>query len=356
MRQVLKIEDLIGTTYNRFTILEEGIRHIEPSGKSQRVMVCECSCGTIKNVQLKELRRGDIKSCGCLAKEQKINIESNTIYNYWTILSEAEPYITTDGSKVRKVLAKCVCGAERELLLNSLRMGSSKSCGCMTEHKAGYQTVSVDSPIPEMTLEQMNQRKLHHWKIIELISAKRNENREIERTVVAQCKCGYKKEVKLDNINKSKQCFNCFMQIRNDRTSPQEKEVNKKLRGVYGAMKDRCANPNSKDYVSYGGRGIAVCDEWQPSIKPFKEWAINNGYQVGLELDRRDSNLGYSPENCRWVTKVENLLNMSSINLTIEDVKFIRSSEFDIDTMADNYTCSVAVIKRIMNYETFKNV
>lgn len=52
----------------------------------------------------------------------------------------------------------------------------------------------------------------------------------------------------------------------------------------------------------YVAKGIAVCPPWFDYLA-FKDWALANGYQEGLELDRKENHLGYFPANCRWVTK-----------------------------------------------------
>lgn len=77
-------------------------------------------------------------------------------------------------------------------------------------------------------------------------------------------------------------------------------------------MKQRCNNPNSEYYKNYGDRGIKVCKEWNDNFKKFQEWSLKNGYQIGLQIDRRDNDQEYSPKNCRWVTRQQNLQNRGS--------------------------------------------
>lgn len=84
---------------------------------------------------------------------------------------------------------------------------------------------------------------------------------------------------------------------------------NTRLYSIWESMKTRCANPNHKSYVDYGGRGISVCETWGNSFTAFMEWAVENGYQDDLTLDRIDNGKGYSPENCKWSTAVEQARN-----------------------------------------------
>ena len=55
-------------------------------------------------------------------------------------------------------------------------------------------------------------------------------------------------------------------------------------------------------FERYGGRGISVCEEWINNFGKFRDWALSNGYQDNLSLDRIDPNGGYCPDNCRWVS------------------------------------------------------
>jgi len=78
---------------------------------------------------------------------------------------------------------------------------------------------------------------------------------------------------------------------------------------VWHNMKKRCYRTENKDYRYYGGRGIRVCSEWLADSKSFMQWAIGHGWQVGLQIDRIDSDGDYEPMNCRFVTRYVNNRN-----------------------------------------------
>lgn len=80
-------------------------------------------------------------------------------------------------------------------------------------------------------------------------------------------------------------------------------------------MINRCYNPRHPRYHDWGGRGITVCEEWKSNPEKFKEWAKSR-WDTGLQLDRRDNDKEYSPENCRFVTPKEQARNRRPRQLT----------------------------------------
>lgn len=83
-----------------------------------------------------------------------------------------------------------------------------------------------------------------------------------------------------------------------------------RIYSIWKGMRRRCNNPHAPKYEFYGGKGIKVCDEWNRpygGFENFYKWAIENGYDDTLTIDRIDSSKNYCPENCQRIPFVENI-------------------------------------------------
>ena len=82
---------------------------------------------------------------------------------------------------------------------------------------------------------------------------------------------------------------------------------NTKEYSAWRTAKQRCINPNNKDYESYGGRGITMCDSWLHSFENFfKDMGL---CPSNLMLERKNNDGNYEPGNCKWATAKEQAAN-----------------------------------------------
>ncbi len=142
-------------------------------------------------------------------------------------------------------------------------------------------------------------KKFGKWTVLEYLG----KNRYNIKYMKCRCECGREDKVQLNMllIGESTKCINC----RNKKHGFSRNRLHR----IWYEMIDRCYNSNSNEYENYGQCGIVVCDEWKNDYETFKVWALKAGYNKELTIDRINTNGNYEPDNCRWATYKQQILN-----------------------------------------------
>ncbi len=147
-------------------------------------------------------------------------------------------------------------------------------------------------------------KRIGRWTVIKI---SQKGTRTLPLKWLCICDCGNLKEVSSRSLlsGRSNSC-GCLSKDITSRIHKTHGLTGTKTYQVWSRMIRRCTDPKSKDYKYYGARGITVCDRW---LK-FENFFSDMGEAPkGMEMDRINNDLGYSKENCRYITHQENCRN-----------------------------------------------
>lgn len=232
-----------------------------------------------------------------------------------TVIERAEDNVLSNGKKQVRYLCECNCTEHNRtvVLAAHLKNGRTLSCGCVQKEKAGR------AKFIDMTGWVMSEHGVPDSKLTVI---KRVEDHVTPKGVhyskwLCECSCEeHNQIVAYGSHLKNGRNKDCGCSRKNKKAKEQKKNNEntkkkslpygwKRLRIIWRNMRRRCSVTTCDVYDRYGGRGIFVCKEWDNSFETFYNWAINNGYNDSLTIDRKDNDKGYCPENCKWSTYKE---------------------------------------------------
>lgn len=155
-----RIKDITGEKFGKLIVLR---KHGYTNGKRKSILwLCKCDCGNEVLRTSSHLKQNYVSTCG------KCNLINDSDYigkkfGYWTIIDSA-----TGKDRKKAYLCECKCGKRKIVYLDTLKQGTSKSCGCFhreemkqrqtTHGKTGQRIIRIYYDMKSRCYDEKNKR------------------------------------------------------------------------------------------------------------------------------------------------------------------------------------------------------
>ena len=318
-----RFKDLTGLKFDRLTVLS--FDHKESRGLYgyKYFWKCRCECGKICVVRGDSLTGNKTRSCGCLAKVPHYKDLTGQRFDRLTV-------IELDRVENRHAYWRCHCDCGNDCIAEagSLKSGNTRSCGCLAK---------------ERHFRDLTGRQFGKLKVLEKAYSKALKSGGYEQFYKCQCECGNITIVRGGNLRNGATA-SCGCGIKEAATTHGMSKS--AIYRTWGNIKDRCNNPNCKNYFNYGGRGIKICDRWINFENFYEDVSkLPHFGEKGYSLDRIDNDGDYCPDNVRWATAKEQERNKRN-NVIVE----YQGQKMTLSEASEKSGVQAATLRRRMNH------